>query len=53
MSKHEKTKVDTIVEALEGLKYGSVIVTIHEGVITQIDKTEKVRFPLQKHQPVK
>lgn len=52
MSKHEQKKVDHILEALEGLDYGSVIITVHEGVITQIDTTEKTRFSLKKRQKV-
>lgn len=31
-------------EALTGLKYGSVSVTVHEGQVVQIDVTEKKRL---------
>lgn len=31
-------------EALTGLKYGSVSVTVHEGRVVQIDVTEKKRL---------
>lgn len=39
---------DIIAEALKGLDYGSLNITVHEGQIIQIDRTEKQRFPLQK-----
>lgn len=31
-------------EALLGLKYGNVSLTVHEGRVVQIDVTEKKRF---------
>lgn len=33
-----------LVSALDGLKYGHVDVTIHEGRVVQLDVTEKKRF---------
>lgn len=50
MKSQEREKVEEIVDALEGLEFGSVIITVHEGVITQIDTTEKKRFALKKRQ---
>ena len=38
----ERTRV--ILEALKNIEYGSVTITIHDGAVTQIDKTEKTRF---------
>ncbi len=32
-------------EALAGLRYGQVLVTIHDGRIVQIDRTERRRLP--------
>ncbi|MGG1481360.1 YezD family protein [Bacillus smithii] len=34
---------------LSNLDYGSILITIHEGEITQLDITEKKRFPLTKN----
>jgi len=31
-------------QALEGLRFGNIAITIHEGRIVQIDVTEKRRF---------
>lgn len=36
--------VQEILRAIEGLRFGSVEITVHEGRITQIEKREKVRF---------
>jgi len=33
-----------IAESLSGIKYGSVHITIHDGKIVQIERTEKRRF---------
>ncbi|MGE4430154.1 MAG: YezD family protein [Sphingobium sp.] len=34
----------TIRQALEGLRFGSISITVHEGRVVQIDVTEKRRF---------
>lgn len=34
----------SVAEALESLRYGSVLVTVHEGRVVQIDITEKRRL---------
>ncbi|MED4401386.1 YezD family protein [Metabacillus fastidiosus] len=44
----DELKLNYIVSALKNLEYGSLIITVHEGQITQIDKTEKKRFSLAK-----
>ncbi|MDR6549728.1 YezD family protein [Paenibacillus qinlingensis] len=36
--------VERIKQILEGLEYGSVQIVVHDGKITQIDKTERKRF---------
>jgi len=35
-----------ITQQLDGLQYGQVIVTVHDGQIVQIDRTERTRYPL-------
>ncbi|WML28278.1 YezD family protein [Neobacillus sp. OS1-33] len=44
----DQAKANYILSILKGLEYGSVVITIHDGTITQIDKTEKTRFALKK-----
>jgi hypothetical protein len=33
-----------IAEVVNGLEYGSVVITVHDGRIVQIDRTERKRF---------
>ena len=33
-----------ISDILKNLQYGSIVITIHDGEVTQIDTTEKKRF---------
>lgn len=44
MAKVDKEKIDYILHMLKKLEYGSLVITIHAGHITQIDRTEKSRF---------
>ncbi|MBK5459671.1 YezD family protein [Peribacillus sp. NPDC060186] len=53
MEKKEELKIRHIISSLEDLQYGSVIITVHDGEITQVDTTEKKRFPLAKGRPAK
>lgn len=40
----DQTKANFILSTLKNMEYGSVVITVHDGNITQIDKTEKTRF---------
>lgn len=35
---------DQVLEQINGLEYGSVLITVHDGRIVQIDRTDKRRF---------
>ncbi|MEH7378878.1 YezD family protein [Bacillus sp. JJ1533] len=48
MAKLDESKVKHILSTLEKLDFGSIVITVHDGEITQIDATEKKRFSLQK-----
>ena len=48
MQKNDDLKLDFIISELKKLNYGSLVITVHEGEITQIDITEKKRFSLTK-----
>lgn len=37
-------KFEFLKKQIEGIQYGTVTVTIHEGRITQIDSSTKTRF---------
>ena len=41
--------LDRIQAALRGLRFGSVTAVVQDGVIVQVDRTEKVR--LERHAP--
>ncbi|AZV60790.1 MULTISPECIES: YezD family protein [Peribacillus] len=53
MEKKEELKIRHIISSLEDLQYGSVLITVHDGEITQVDTTEKKRFPLVKGRAIK
>jgi len=38
------TPMTSIIEALQGLQFGQLTVIVHDGVIVQIDRTEKRRL---------
>lgn len=40
---HDKVLVLQVLEAIKSVKYGYVQITIHDGEVVQIDKTEKIR----------
>lgn len=43
--------LERIGEALSGLRYGSVLAIVQDGVVIQIDRTEKTRFDKQSSAP--
>ena len=38
--------VQRILEALQGLRYGAVEITVHDGRIVQIERKEKLRLEI-------
>lgn len=40
-------QVELVRAALEGLKYGEIVVVVHDGEIVQIARTEKLRTAKQ------
>ena len=37
--------LDEVVEAIGKIKYGEVVITVHNSKVVQIEKKEKKRFP--------
>lgn len=35
---------ERILNQVSGIQYGQVVITVHDGRIVQIDRTERVRF---------
>ena len=44
MTTTRETWVEIIKEKLGGLRYGQILLTVHDGRIVQIEKTEKTRL---------
>lgn len=44
MTKLAQPHIDYLQESIANIDYGSIVITIHNGYITQIDVTEKKRF---------
>jgi len=42
---------ERILEALRGLRYGSVTAVVQDGVVVQVDRTEKFRVERREAQP--
>jgi hypothetical protein len=40
---HE-TALEAIGKALEGLRYGTIVLTVHDSKVVQLEVTEKKRF---------
>lgn len=39
------TGLEHIARALSGLRYGTVTAVVHDGVVVQVERTEKLRLP--------
>ncbi|WP_295524765.1 YezD family protein [Novosphingobium sp. Chol11] len=42
--RHLEESITSVREALTGLRFGTVLLTVHEGRVVQIDVTEKKRL---------
>ncbi|GIN99284.1 hypothetical protein J6TS1_51540 [Siminovitchia terrae] len=47
LAKIDKDAVNDIVSALRKIEYGSLVITVHDGEVTQIDTTEKKRYKVE------
>lgn len=52
MKQIDEEKIKYILSSLNKLEYGCVVITVHDSDITQIDITEKKRFPLVKNKKI-
>jgi len=48
MATIDQERLDYIIAMLKSIEYGSLVITIHEGKIIQVDTTEKNRFTSKK-----
>ncbi|HBT72685.1 MAG TPA: DUF2292 domain-containing protein [Lysinibacillus sp.] len=47
-AKVDDKKLEAIAKAIQNLEFGEVNITIQDGVIVQINRLEKQRFPQKK-----
>ena len=40
--------LDRVEEALEGLRYGEVKVVVQDGIVVQVERTDRMRLPQEK-----
>ena len=45
--KKEGIVLNEIASAIRNIKFGQVVITVHNSKIVQVDKTEKLRFDTQ------
>jgi hypothetical protein len=43
LSDGERQVIGQLLEALRSLRYGSVVFTVHDGQVVEIEKTERIR----------
>lgn len=43
--------LDRIAEKLAGMQYGQVTITVHDGRIVQVDRTERTRYDAPARKP--
>jgi hypothetical protein len=43
LSLSERELLNEVLRALRGLRYGSIVLTVHEGRLVEIQKTERIR----------
>ncbi|WCK56208.1 YezD family protein [Aneurinibacillus sp. Ricciae_BoGa-3] len=44
-------KIDYILQALEAIEYGSILIVVHDSQIIQVERTEKKRFSTEPPTP--
>ena len=42
--KNDEALIAEVVRAAKGLRFGNIVLTIHNSKVVQIDKTEKIRL---------
>ena len=43
LSASERELLDQLISAVRGIRFGSVVLTVHDGRIVEISKTERIR----------
>ena len=45
--------IETVKKQVEGIRFGVVQITIHNGEVVQIERTEKIRIDTQRPAPAR
>jgi len=43
LSANERELLSEMIRALRSIRYGSVVLTVHEGRVVEVNKTERIR----------
>ena len=43
-SEREREVMQAVLAALRGLRYGSIVLTVHDGRLVEVQRTEKLRI---------
>jgi len=43
LHKHDSELLEEIVQAIRSITFGSIVLTIHDGQVVEVTKTERVR----------
>ncbi len=46
LSEEERDLLREVLRALRGLRYGSVVLTVHDGRLVEVQKTQRIRLPV-------
>ncbi|NCZ96778.1 MAG: DUF2292 domain-containing protein [Verrucomicrobia bacterium] len=51
MNQSDQNWIQVIKEKLAGLRYGQILLTVHDGRVVQIERTEKTRLEASSTKP--
>lgn len=46
LSEEERNLLQEVLRALRELRYGSVVLTVHDGRLVEVQKTQRIRLPV-------
>jgi len=46
LSEEERNLLQEVLRALGELRYGSVVLTVHDGRLVEVQKTQRIRLPV-------
>jgi hypothetical protein len=50
INKNDFPALNEIASAVRNIKFGQIVITVHNSKIVQVDKTEKLRFDTQQYE---